>query len=48
MGKYAEKPKVDLYDFKKEAEAVQVGQRCEIEFDAEGLKRRGTVMFVGN
>ncbi|CAG8487099.1 17067_t:CDS:2 [Cetraspora pellucida] len=38
----------DSYTFEDEAENIKVGDRCEVDFgDAEGLKRRGTVKYVG-
>lgn len=47
LGKYTEKPDVELYDFKKEAESIKVGDRCEVEVVEGGMKRRGTVRFCG-
>ncbi|RIB24205.1 CAP Gly-rich domain-containing protein [Gigaspora rosea] len=38
----------DSYTFEEEAKNIKVGDRCEVDFgDAEGLKRRGTVKYVG-
>ena len=48
LGKYSEKPDVELYDFKAEAEGIKVGNRCEVEVVDGGMKRRGTVMFCGS
>ncbi|CAG8579786.1 13620_t:CDS:2 [Dentiscutata erythropus] len=38
----------DSDTFEEEAKNIKVGDRCEVDFgDAEGLKRRGTVKYVG-
>ncbi|RUS18136.1 hypothetical protein BC937DRAFT_89115, partial [Endogone sp. FLAS-F59071] len=34
--------------FEEEAKDIKVGDRCEVDIgDADGLRRRGTVQFVG-
>lgn len=48
LGKYAEKPdREDLPKYAEEAAVIQVGERCEVETEEAGMKRRGIVMFVG-
>ena len=40
----------ESYTFEEEAKNIKVGDRCEVDFaegEDEGLKRRGTVRYVG-
>lgn len=47
LGRFADKPEVEAYDYKQEADAIALGSRCEVELDDGGLKRRGVVRFSG-
>jgi tubulin-folding cofactor B len=46
LGRFADKPVGEENDYKKEAEKIIVGDRCEVQSE-EGWNRRGQVKFVG-
>jgi hypothetical protein len=48
LGRFADRPELEITDYSHLTDAMKIGDRCEVEIDESGeFKKRGTVKYIG-